>query len=154
MQISKIMTWVAVILLWSPLTVMADGNALQAVAAATADALAASDAATLKQHLLTYEEGLSISQKLKRVTRQEYEKERDETIADLWRDVREAKATVDRVEIENVIIKTVDGAAAPRYYTVASVMPVLVRGDREIRSPMLRLFFVQIDDRWRYLYRP
>lgn len=153
MRINRIAIILAFIALCAPSVAMAGNNSLEDVAAAMADALATNDAVILKRHMLTYEEGCGVSEKFKRITPEEYARERETTIAETWREVREAKIVVDHVEIENVVIKSVDGAAPPKHFVIAAVMPVLMHQKKEIRSPMMRLFFIQIGEQWKYSFK-
>lgn len=153
MRINRIAFIVALVALCAPSVAIAGNNSLEDVAAAVADALATNDAVILKRHTLTYEEGCGISDKLKRITPKEYEREREATIAEMWHEVREATIIVDHVEIENVVLKSVDGAAPPKHFVIAVVMPVLVHEKQEIRSPMMRLFFIQIGEQWKYSFK-
>ncbi len=61
---------------------------------------------------------------------------------------------VDHVEIEDVIIISTlkDVTSVPVYTSFGVVMPVFVRQDREIRSPMMRMFFIQVQGKWRYIH--
>jgi hypothetical protein len=153
MRAWKFAAWIALLVFATSTSALAGDHKLTTVAAETADALATNDGELLKRHLLTYEEGASLSDKFTRQTKKEYTAERDTTIAETWREVREAKIMVDHVEVEEVVIQSVSSAVPPKYYTIAVAMPVLIHEKREIRSPLLRLFFVQIDGKWKYAHQ-
>jgi len=154
MKNSVIAILITLAMVLTPCLTLAGTRSLRDVAMLTADALAAEDTDILQENMATYEELATVSKKIKRRTSEEYKKERDETINEMWRDVRQAKLMVDHVEIEDVIILSKSQDATPSHVNSAFgvVLPVFIHQDREIRSPMMRMFFIHIDGKWKYSY--
>ena len=129
-------------------TVFADVSLLE-TATQMARALAGNDTAAIEKHLLTYEDGCQISDKIKQQSSADYIKGRDKIVYELLRELKAAKADMDAIEIQDAIIVDLFSSTG-KQGVIVSVRPVITQYNRKIPYHRLELMFIQVGKQWKY----